>query len=92
MTLPLLLHTNCCNSGGSALLGQPGVGGANHRGGLQLMRFTWLDPDGQCHCYLAECPCSILPHITQPPPTINHDTPLQSLPGCTVIVKYTPRS
>ena len=34
----------CCNSGGSALFGQPGVGGANHR----------LDPGGQCHCCLAK--------------------------------------
>jgi hypothetical protein len=31
-----------------------GVGGANHRGGSQLMRFTRLDPGGQCHCCLAK--------------------------------------
>lgn len=39
---------------GSALFGQPGAGGANHRGGSQLMRFTRLDPGGQCHCCLAK--------------------------------------
>jgi hypothetical protein len=35
------------------IFGQPGVDGANHRGGSQLMRFTRLNPGGQCHCCLA---------------------------------------
>jgi hypothetical protein len=48
------MASTCCNSGGSALFGQPGAGGANHRGGSQLMRFTRLDPGGQCHCCLAK--------------------------------------